>query len=158
MTKTQDKSEQADTAWADFQRDLDTLGEQLNALREHSAALGETVLADLDTRFQEVRTRAIGYRTATEAEFESMRQSAIEQAQATQATVNESFKTSAATAKDTARRFWERAEPLRQGAGEVGHGLVRAWSEIAASFGKAAEKMQTDRSKAASDKESREPS
>lgn len=158
MTNTNDKSEQADTAWADLQRDLDTLGEQLNSLREHSAALGETLLANLDTRFQEVRSRALGYRTATEAEFESMRQSAIEHAQATQGALNESAKTSAATAKETARRLWERAEPLREGAGEVGHGLVRAWSELAASFGKAAEKMQAEKSKPAAGKESHEPS
>jgi hypothetical protein len=49
--------------------------------------------------------------------------------------------------------MWDRAEPLRQGAQEVGQGFVRAWSEIAASFGKAAEKVQSERDKAATGEE-----
>jgi len=41
--------------------------------------------------------------------------------------------------------MWERSEPLRQGAQEVGKGFVRAWSELATSFGKAAEKIQAEK-------------
>jgi hypothetical protein len=40
--------------------------------------------------------------------------------------------------------MWERSEPLRQGAKDVGEGLVRAWSELSASFGKAANRLRTD--------------
>ena len=40
--------------------------------------------------------------------------------------------------------MWERAEPLRQGAKDVGEGLGRAWVELSASFGKAAGRLQTD--------------
>ena len=158
MTKAPQKSEQADAAWADLQRDLDTLGEQLGSLRDHSAALGDTLLTNLDARLQEVRNRALGYRTATEEQFDTLRQQAVDQAQATQDSLTASGKKSAEMAKDTARQLWERSEPLRQGAQEVGHGLVRAWSEIAASFGKAAEKMQADRNKGATNKESHEAS
>ena len=157
MTYDPPKSDQTDKEWADLQRDLDTLGEQLGSLREHSTALGETLLANLETRYQDVRNRALGYRTATEEQFEGMRKLAVEQAQQTQSSLAASGMKSAAMAKDTARQMWERAEPLRQGAQEVGHGLVRAWSEIAASFGKAAEKMQADKTKAAAGKESHEP-
>lgn len=158
MTKNPHKSDQADKNWADLQRDLDTLGEQLGSLREHSAALGDTLLASLDAHFQDVRNRALGYRTATEEQVETMRKLAVEQAQATQNTLTASGMKSAAKAKDTARQLWDRAEPLRQGAQEVGHGLVRAWSELAASFGKAAEKVQADKDKAATGKESHKPS
>lgn len=157
MTYDPPKSDQADKEWADLQRDLDTLGEQLGSLREHSAALGETLLTNLEARFQDVRSRALGYRTATDEQVEGMRKLAVEQAQQTQSTLTESGKKSAEMAKDTARQMWERAEPLRQGAQEVGQGLLRAWSEIATSFGKAAEKMQTDKTKAAAGKEGHEP-
>jgi hypothetical protein len=72
---------------------------------------------------------------------------ALDQANQTQASLTESGKKSAAMAKDKARELWTRAEPLRQGAQEVGQGFLRAWSEIAASFGKAAEKVQSERPK-----------
>ena len=45
---------------------------------------------------------------------------------------------------EAARQAWERSEPLRQGAKDVGEGLVRAWGEIWASFGKAAGRLHTE--------------
>ncbi|MEZ5828896.1 MAG: hypothetical protein R3D30_03860 [Hyphomicrobiales bacterium] len=141
MTNTP-KKDQADKEWADLQRDLDTLGDQLGSLRDHTAQLGETLVANLEARYQDVRNRSLTFRNATEAQFEAMRQAAMDQASATSAK-------SAEMAKDTARQMWERSEPLRQGAQEVGKGMVRAWSEIAASFGKAAEKIQSEKDKAA---------
>jgi predicted nucleic acid-binding Zn-ribbon protein len=137
------KNEQADKEWADLQRDLDALGEQLGSLRDHTAALGETVVANLESRYQDVRNRSLSFRNTTEAQFEAMRQAAMQQAAATQSSLTEASVKSAEMAKDTARQVWERSEPLRQGAQEVGQGFIRAWSEIAASFGKAADKIQT---------------
>ncbi|MGH6734657.1 MAG: hypothetical protein ACRECX_01055 [Methyloceanibacter sp.] len=135
MTDKTPANDQADKDWADLQRDLDTLGEQLGSLRSHTAALGETLVADLEARFQDVRNRSLTFRNATETQLETLRQQAMQQA-------SEAGAKSAEIAKDTARQMWERSEPLRQGAQEVGQGLVRAWSEIAASFGKAADKYQ----------------
>ena len=151
MTDNTPDTQQADKEWADLQRDLDTLGEQLSSLREHSAALGDTVMSNLEARYQDVRNRALGYRSATEEQFEAMRKLALEQAAQTQNTLSE-------TTKDTARQMWDRSEPLRQGAQEVGQGLVRAWSELAASFGKAAEKIQAEKAKAATGEETHKPS
>jgi predicted nucleic acid-binding Zn-ribbon protein len=138
MTDNTPKDEQAEKEWADLQRDLDTLGQQLNSLRDHTSALGETLVANLETQFQDVRNRALGFRSATEAQVEEIRKTAVQQAMETQASLTEA-------SKDTARQVWERSEPLRQGAQEVGKGFVRAWSEIATSFGKAAEKVQTQK-------------
>jgi hypothetical protein len=45
---------------------------------------------------------------------------------------------------EAARQMWERSEPLRQGAKDVGEGLARAWVELRASFGKAAGRLNTD--------------
>ena len=42
---------------------------------------------------------------------------------------------------EAAKQVWERSEPLRQGARDVGEGVVRAWSEIRASLGKAAGRL-----------------
>ena len=114
--------------------------------RDHTAQLGETLVANLEARYQDVRNRSLTFRNATEAQLEAMRQSAMDQASATSAK-------SAEMAKDTARQMWEKSEPLRQGAQEVGKGLVRAWSELATSFGKAAEKIQSERDKAAAGEE-----
>ena len=157
MTETP-KNVQAEKEWADLQRDLDTLGEQLKSLRYHTTALGETAVANLEARYQEVRNRALGFRTATEAQVEEMRKMAMEQAAQTQSTLTEAGMRSAEIAKDTARQMWERSEPLRQGAQEVGQGLVRAWSELAASFGKAAERIQAERAKNAAGEEGHKPS
>jgi hypothetical protein len=143
------KSEQADKEWADLQRDLDTLGEQLGSLHKHTAALGDTLVNDLEARFQDVRSRTLNFRNATEAQFEALRELAAQQAAATQSSLTEAGMKSAETAKETARQMWERAEPLRLGAQEVGQGFARAWTEIAASFGKAAEKIQSEKDKAA---------
>jgi len=158
MTEETKKLEKAEKEWTDLQRDLDTLGEQLNSLREHSAALGKTVVADMETRFQDVRTHALGFRSATEEQFEALRKLAVEQATQTQSTLTETGMKSAEMAKETARQAWDRAEPLRQGAQEVGKGFVRAWSEIAASFSKAAERVQTEKGKAATGEENRKAS
>jgi len=145
MTKKTPKKDPADKKWADLQRDLDTLGKQLASLHEHTAALGDTVIANLDARYQDVMKRAMGYREATQAQLDAAHQAALQQASATQSSLTDAGAKSAEMAKDTARQVWERSEPLRQGAQEVGHGLVRAWSEIATSFGKAAEKIQTEK-------------
>ena len=146
MTNNTPKDEQAQREWADLQRDLDTLGQQLGSLRDHTAALGDALVANLEGQFQDVRNRALGFRSATEAQIEDIRKTALQQAMETQASLTD-------TGKETARQVWERSEPLRQGAQEVGKGFVRAWSELATSFGKAAEKIQTDKDKAAAGEE-----
>jgi predicted nucleic acid-binding Zn-ribbon protein len=158
MTEHTPKNDQTEKEWADLQRDLDTLGDQLKSLRDHSAALGETVVASLEARYQDVRNRALGFRHATETQVEEMRKAAMEQAAQTQSSLTDAGVKSAEMAKDTARQMWERSEPLRQGAQEVGQGLVRAWSELAASFGKAAERIQAERAKNAAGEEGHKPS
>ncbi len=45
---------------------------------------------------------------------------------------------------EAARQVWERSEPLRQGAKDVGEGLARAWVELRASFGKAAGRLHSE--------------
>jgi predicted nucleic acid-binding Zn-ribbon protein len=161
MTDQTPKNKQADKEWADLQRDLDTLGDQLGSLRDHTAALGETVVANLEARYKDVRSRSMSFRNATEAQFEEMRKLAMEQAAQTQSTLTETAMKSAEMAKETTLQAWERAEPLRQGAQEVGKGFARAWSELAASFGKAAEKIQpepSDKAAPAAGKKGRKPS
>jgi predicted nucleic acid-binding Zn-ribbon protein len=158
MTEHTPKNDQTEKEWADLQRDLDTLGDQLKSLRDHSAALGETVVASLEARYQDVRNRALGFRHATETQVEEMRKAAMEQAAQTQSSLADAGVKSAEMAKDTARQMWERSEPLRQGAQEVGQGLVRAWSELAASFGKAAERIQAERAKNPAGEEGHKPS
>ncbi|MFW2392572.1 MAG: hypothetical protein ACTSRM_09155 [Alphaproteobacteria bacterium] len=158
MTNETSQNEKAQKEWADLQRDLDTLGEQLESLRDHSTALGGTLVADLEARFQEVRNRALGFHNAAESQVDELRKAALEQAAQTQTTLTETGMKSAEMAKDTARQVWERSQPFRMGAQEVGQGLARAWTEIAASFGKAAEKVQTERAKSATGEESQKPS
>jgi hypothetical protein len=134
----------ADKEWSDFQRDLDTLGRQLAGLKMHTATLGSHVVSALETRFQEVKAQAARFRHATEQQLDEARRAAWQQARETEGAFNEARARSAEAARDAARQMWERSEPLRQGAKDVGEGLVRAWSELSASFGKAANRLRTD--------------
>jgi hypothetical protein len=134
----------ADKEWADFQRDLDTLGRQLAELQMHTASLGGHVVSALEARFQEVKAQAAKFRQASEQQLDDARRAAWQQARETEGAFNEARVRSAEAARDAARQMWERSEPLRQGARDVGEGLVRAWSELSASFGKAANRLRTE--------------
>jgi hypothetical protein len=127
----------AEKEWDAFQRDLDTLGRQLAELGAHGAALGEHFLDSLQTHFKEVRAKATTYRQAAEEQVEQARQEA-------EGTLKDARTHSTEAAKDAARELWEKAQPLREGAKDVGEGLSRAWGELRTSFGKAAQRLQTD--------------
>jgi hypothetical protein len=129
----------ADQEWSELQRDLDMLGRQLAELSMHTAQLGEHFLASLQARFKDVQDRADTYRKATEQQVEEMRLTARSQAEST-------FNDMRTRSTEAAKQVWERSEPLRQGARDVGEGMLRAWSEIRASFGKAAERLNTQES------------
>ena len=73
-------------------------------------------------------------RRTTEQQFDELRQTATNQADTT-------FSDMRARSSEAAKQVWERSEPLRQGARDVGEGVVRAWSEIRASLGKAAGRL-----------------
>jgi hypothetical protein len=127
----------ADKEWSELQRDLDVLGRQLAELQNHTAQLGAHLVSSLEARFQEVKSRAESFRRARERELEQTRQAAWRQAEST-------FREARIRSTEAARQMWERAEPLRQGAKDVGAGLVRAWGELRASFGKAASRLHTE--------------
>jgi hypothetical protein len=128
---------QADKEWSEFERDLDTLGRQLAALQAHTAALGTQLVSTLEARFKEVKDRALSFKQAREVELEQVRLSAQQQA-------DSAFSEARTRSTEAARQVWERSEPLRQGAKDVGEGLARAWTELRASFGKAAGRLHTD--------------
>jgi hypothetical protein len=136
--------DQTDQKWSELQQDLDALGRQLAQLRGHTAALGEQLVADLEAHYQEVKGRAIGFRQATERQLDAMRESAWRQAGEAQGAFSDARTRSTEAAREAARQVWEKSEPLRQGARDVGEGLGRAWSELVASFGKAAGRLHTD--------------
>jgi len=127
----------ADKEWSAFERDLDTLGRQLAELQVHTAALGSHLVSSLETRFQDVKERAESFRKARELELEQVRQTTWRQAEGA---LSEARVRSA----EAARQMWERSEPLRQGAKDVGEGLSRAWTELRASLGKAAGRLYTE--------------
>jgi chromosome segregation ATPase len=131
---------QADKEWSTFERDLDSLGRQLAALQAHTAALGSHLVSSLEARFEDVKARAASFRQARELELEQVRQAAWQQAREAESTFSEAR----ARSTEAARQMWERAEPLRQGAKDVGEGLLRAWGELRASFGKAAGRLHTE--------------
>ncbi len=131
---------QADKEWSRFERDLDTLGRQLAALQAHTAALGSQLVSSLDARFQEVKSRAFAFKQARETELEQLRQAAWQQARDAQG----AFGDARVRSTEAARQMWERSEPLRQGAKDVGEGLSRAWTELRASLGKAAGRLHTE--------------
>jgi hypothetical protein len=133
-TKTETK---ADKEWTEFERDLDTLGHQLAALQAHTAALGSQLVSSLEARFQEVKAHAQSFSQARELELEQIRERAAKEAEG-------AFSEARLRSTEAARQMWERSEPLRQGAKDVGEGLARAWTELRASFGKAAGRLHTE--------------
>jgi len=133
-TPNSNEPNQGDKEWADLQRDLDVLGRQLAELTTQTAQLGETFLTNLQARFRDVQDRAATYRRTTEQQFDELRETATNQADTT-------FSDMRARSSEAAKQVWERSEPLRQGARDVGEGVVRAWSEIRASLGKAAGRL-----------------
>jgi hypothetical protein len=134
---------QTQEEWSELQRDLDLLGSQLAQLRNHTATLGDQFVANLELRYQEVKSRALRFRDATEQQIERARQVAMQQAGEAQNTFAEATARSTEAAREAARQVWHKSEPLRQGARDVGEGLGRAWSELRASFGKAATRLQS---------------
>ena len=133
-TKSETK---ADKEWSEFERDLDSLGRQLADLQMHTAALGTQLVRSLEAGFEEVKHRAERFRKERELELEEVRQRAVSEAEI-------SFADMRQRSTEAARQMWERSEPLRQGAKDVGEGLARAWVELRASFGKAAGRLNTD--------------
>ena len=133
-TKSETK---ADKEWSEFERDLDSLGRQLADLQMHTAALGTQLVRSLEAGFEEVKNRAERFRKERELELEEVRQRAVNEAE-------NSFADMRQRSTEAARQMWERSEPLRQGAKDVGEGLARAWVELRASFGKAAGRLNTD--------------
>ena len=125
--------------WSEFERDLDTLGHQLSELSSHTAVLGDHLVKSLKAQYQEVRTRADAWKQATEQQIDEIRKLAWQQGGEAQGTISDMR----ARSKATAFEMWERSEPLREGARDVGEGLVRAWAELRASFGKAANRLHS---------------
>lgn len=135
--ETQAAKSEADKQWSEFERDLDSLGRQLAELQAHTAALGTHFVRSLEASFEDVRTRAERFRKERETELEQVRQRAQHEAE-------NAFADMRQRSSEAARQVWERSEPLRQGAKDVGEGLARAWVELRASFGKAVGRLQTE--------------
>jgi hypothetical protein len=128
---------QADKEWTQLESDLDTFGRQLAELQVHTATLGSHFVSALQARFDEVKTRAGSVKREHERELAQLRETASKH-------VEGAFSEARARSAETARQMWERSEPLRQGAKDVGEGLARAWGELRASFGKAAGRLHSE--------------
>jgi hypothetical protein len=142
-----------EAAWSDLQRDLDTLGRQLNELRNHSATLGEDLVNSVQASFDQVKGRTQQWQDLTLKQLDEFRNTAFRQA----GDVQNAYGDVRAKSQEAARQVWERSEPLRQGAKDVGEGLVRAWTEVRASLGKAASRLQEDANKASTTSSDKTP-
>jgi hypothetical protein len=142
-----------EAARSDLQRDLDTLGRQLNELRNHSATLGEDLVNSVQASFDQVKGRTQQWQDLTLKQLDEFRNTAFRQA----GDVQNAYGDVRAKSQEAARQVWERSEPLRQGAKDVGEGLVRAWTEVRASLGKAASRLQEDANKASTTSSDKTP-
>jgi len=113
--------------WAEFVRNLEMLGAQLSELSSHPAVLGDHFIQRLNTQYQTVCNRADVWKQTTDQQIDAIRKLADYQGREAQGT----FRDIRARSKATAFEMWERSEPLRQGAQDVGEGLVRALGRIA---------------------------
>jgi hypothetical protein len=142
-----------EAAWSDLQRDLDTLGRQLNELRNHSAVLGDHLVNSVQASFDQVKGRTLQWQDLTLKQLDELRSSALRGTTDAQNVYGDVR----AKSQEAARQVWERSEPLRQGAKDVGEGLLRAWTEVRASLGKAAGRLQEDANKASSSSSDKTP-
>ena len=133
-------------AWSDLARDVDQLGRQLGKLGTHTATLGAKVVDNLQARLAEVKTRAQTCQQLSEQRLKTLQRSAWLQTDEAQRL----FGQARTRSKDAANQAWERSEPLRLGARDVGEGLGRAWTELRASLGKAAGRLQSESGNGAS--------
>ena len=119
---------QADKEWSAFERDLDNLGRQLAALQVHTAALGSHLVSSLEAGFEDVKTRAASFRQAREARARAGAPGGL----AAGTRGGKHLRRGAhARSTEAARQMWERAEPLRQGAKDVGEGLAARLGRVA---------------------------
>ena len=142
-----------EAAWSDLQRDLGTLGRQLNELRNHSATLGEDLVNSVQASFDQVKGRTQQWQDLTLKQLDEFRNTAFRQA----GDVQNAYGDVRVKSQEAARQVWERSEPIRQGAKDVGEGLVRAWTEVRASLGKAASRLQEDANKASTTSSDKTP-
>ena len=112
--------------WAAFAHDLEMLGHQLSELSSHAAVLGDHIIQRLEAQYQTVRNRADVWKQTTDQQTNELRKLACHQGRDAQG----AFSDIRARSKATAFAMWERSDPLRQGAQDVGEGLVRAWAEL----------------------------
>jgi gas vesicle protein len=101
--------------------------------------MGSHLVQSLQAQYQKVKTSADAWKQATERRLDEISNSAGRQGGEAQSAYSDMRERSKAAAQD----LWERSEPLRQGARDVGDGVVRAWSELRASFGKAAGRLSS---------------
>ena len=125
--------------WTAFAHDLEMLGHQLSELSSHAAVLGDHIIQRLEAQYQTVRNRADVWKQTTDQQINELRKLACHQGRDPKV----AFSDIRARSKATAFAMWERSDPLRQGAQDVGEGLVRAWAELRASFGKAANRVSS---------------
>ena len=125
--------------WSRLERDLETLGRQISELGDHTAFMGSYLVQSLQAQYQKVKTSADAWKQATERYLDDISNSAGRQGGEPQSPYSDMRERSKAAAQD----LWERSKPLRQGASDVGDGVVRAWSELRASFGKAAGRLSS---------------
>lgn len=123
--------------WSEFERELETLGHHLSELWSHKAVLGDDLIRTIQAQYTETRIRANVWKHATEQQISEIRRTTREQIGGSR------FGDMRARSKATAFEMWERSEPLREGARDVGDGLVRAWAELRASFAKAATRLSS---------------
>jgi hypothetical protein len=134
------KSERlAECEWSELARDLEMLGRQLSELGVHTAFMGSHLVQSLQAQYQKVKIAADAWKRATERQFDEISNSAAQRGGEAQGAYSDMRERS----KAAAHEIWERSEPLRQGARDVGEGIVRAWSELRASFGKAAGRLSS---------------
>src|SRR5262245_4195286 len=129
----------AEEKWTKFEHDFEILGNQLSELSSHAAVLGDHLIQRLDAQYLTVRNRADAWKQTTDQQINEFRKLAFHGGRDAQ----RAFSDIRARSKATAVEMWERSEPFRQGAQDVGEGLVRAWAELRASFGKAANRLSS---------------
>lgn len=138
--------------WDRLQAELNLWGRKLDELGRQSERVGESLVNDLQARYQDLVREAEALRSKTDAEIneacrelEKMQAQAEEQSASIVDSAKANMKQTASTAmemsKDIRERTSETTSKMADSAQQLGTGFFRAWQELNKGFQRAYERL-----------------
>lgn len=131
--------------WSRLEAELRLWGRKLDELRQQSDRVGDSVIAELQRRYETLTRETEALKQSTDREIQEAREELERAKTKAQAQSNSMVGTTVSNAKEGARsareisrrvgkRTGQTAKAMSKGARHVGAGFARAWSELRKGF------------------------